>query len=537
MEGKRGQMKMRNNSSKGSGAKKVLHCAIYTRKSHEEGLEQEFNSLDAQRESAEAYIESQKLLGWKALPDRYDDGGYSGGTMERPALQRLLADIDAGKVDVIVVYKIDRLSRALLDFTKMIDMFNDREVCFVSVTQQISTTDSTGRMMLNVLMTFAQYEREVIAERIRDKVAAAKRRGKYCGGVPILGYDVDRESKKIVVNPEEAKVVQYIFRRFIQLGSAKNMGRELNEQGYRTKSWTTKKGKVRKGVRWNTGHIYRLLNNRVYIGEIVHKSESYPGEHEAIIDRKTWDKVQAVLADNKPVKVSMARTKMVAPLKGVIRCGHCGCAMGPTYSRRKNRQYTYYICQKDAKRTVSRCPIKRVPAGDIEQAVVEQLSAVFRTPTLVAKTYFTAREIESTEKERLIRQKLQLEEDLTQARQQAIELMKPGNDQPGKDEALATVNRKAVDLSRQLAGVAARCRAYQDSSITEQDVSEAFSNVETFWKDLFPVERNRLIRLLVEKVEIRETGIDMELKTNGLTTLITELAGLACEVKERRASR
>jgi site-specific DNA recombinase len=368
-------------------------------------------------------------------------------------------------------------------------------------------------------------------------VAAAKRRGKYCGGVPILGYDVDRETKKIIVNPEEAKVVQYIFRRFIQLGSAKNMGRELNEQGYRTKSWTTKKGKVRKGVRWNTGHVYRLLNNRAYIGEIAHKGESYPGEHEAIIDRKTWDKVQAVLADNKPVKVSMARTKMVAPLKGVIRCGHCGCAMGPTYSCKKDRQYTYYICQKDAKRTVSRCPIKRVPAGDIEQAVVEQLSAVFRTPTLVAKTYFAAREIESTEKERLLRQKLQLQEDLAQARQQAIELMNPGKDGPKNDEVLATLNRKAVDLSRQLSGVASRCRTYQGAGITEQNVSEAFANVETFWKDLFPVERNRLIRLLVEKVEICETGIDMELKTNGLTTLITELAGLACEVNERRAGR
>jgi site-specific DNA recombinase len=279
------------------------------------------------------------------------------------------------------------------------------------------------------------------------------------------------------------------------------------------------------------------LNNRVYIGEIAHKDQSYPGEHEAIVDRKSWDKVQAVLADNKPVKVSMARTKMVAPLKGVIRCGHCGCAMGPTYSRKDDRRYTYYICQKDAKRTVSHCPIKRVPAGDIEQAVVEQLSAVFRTPTLVAKTYFAAREIESAEKERLIRQKFQLEEDLAKARQQAIELMKPSNDQPSNDEVLTTVNRKAVDLSRQLAGVASRCRAYQGSGITEQDVSEAFSNVETFWKDLFPVERNRLIRLLVEKIEIRETGIDMELKTNGLTTLISELAGLACEVNERREGR
>lgn len=500
---------MPDNLRKASGINSILRCAIYTRKSHEEGLDQEFNSLDAQRESAEAYIESQKSLGWTALPDRYDDGGYSGGNMERPALQRLLDDIDAGKVDVIVVYKIDRLSRALLDFTKMIDMFNDRGVSFVSVTQQISTTDSTGRMMLNVLMTFAQYEREVIAERIRDKVAAAKRRGKYCGGVPILGYDVDRESKKLVVNTVEAEVVQYIFRRFIQLGAAKKMGQELNEQGYRTKSWTTKKGKVRKGVRWNTGHVYRLLNNRAYIGEIVHRGKNYSAEHEGIIDRATWDKVQAILEDNKPVKVSMARTKMVAPLKGVIRCGHCGCAMGPTYARKNGRHYTYYICQKDSKRTVSRCPLKRIPAGDIEQA----------------------------ERERLFKQKAQLEMELSQAREQALELMKPGNDQPGKAEMLATVNRQAVELSKQLTHVSERCRAYRGNSITEQDVSEAFQNVEGFWEDLFPVERNRLIRLLVDKVEIRETGIDMELRTNGLTTLIAELAGLACEVTERRASR
>jgi DNA invertase Pin-like site-specific DNA recombinase len=376
MERKSEDAKMLDNCHTASGTKKTLHCAIYTRKSHEEGLDQEFNSLDAQRESAETYIESQKLQGWKVLPDRYDDGGYSGGTMERPGLQRLLVDIDAGKIDVIVVYKIDRLSRALLDFTKMVEMFNEAGVSFVSVTQQISTTDSTGRMMLNVLMTFAQYEREVIAERIRDKVSAAKRRGKYCVGVAILGYDVDRENKKLVVNNEEAQVVQYIFRRFIQLGSAKKMGRELNDQGYRTKSWTTKKSKVRKGVKWNTGHIYR----------------------------------------------------------------------------------------------------------------------------------------------------------------QALELMKPGNDQPNKDEMLATVNSRVVDLSKQLTHVASRCKAYQCSNISEQDVSEAFQNMETFWQDLFPVERNRLIRLLVDKVEIRESGIDMELRTNGLTTLIAELAGLACEVNERRAN-
>ena len=227
--------------------RKLIRCAIYTRKSHEEGLEQEFNSLDAQREAAEAYIESQRMQGWRALPDPYDDGGFSGSNMERPGLQRLLADVDAGKVDVIVVYKIDRLSRSLLDFMKMIERFNEKGISFVSVTQHFNTTDPTGRMFLSILITFAQYEREVIAERIRDKVAAAKRRGKYCGGPAILGYDVDRERKKLLVNPAEAPLVQHIFRRFTQLASAKSLAAELNEQGYRTKSWTTKKGKHRSG--------------------------------------------------------------------------------------------------------------------------------------------------------------------------------------------------------------------------------------------------------------------------------------------------
>jgi len=352
---------MLDNANVVPGRNKTLRCAIYTRKSHEEGLEQEFNSLDAQRESAEAYIESQRMQGWIALPDRYDDGGFSGGTMERPALRRLLADIDAGKIDIIVVYKIDRLSRSLLDFMKMIEVFNEKGVSFVSVTQHFSTTDPTGRMFLGILITFAQYEREVIAERIRDKVAAAKRRGKYCGGVPILGYDVDRENKKLLVNPDEAKTVQYIFRRFIQIGSAKKLGQELNEQGYRTKAWTTKKGKVREGSEWNTAHIYRLLNNRIYIGEIAHKDRSYPGEQDGIIDRATWDKVQASLADNKPVKISMARTKMVAPLKGVIRCGHCGCSMGPTYTRKNGRHYTYYICEERQQTDCEPLPASNAP--------------------------------------------------------------------------------------------------------------------------------------------------------------------------------
>ena len=516
---------------------KLIRCAIYTRKSHEEGLEQEFNSLDAQREAAEAYIESQRLRGWRALPDHYDDGGFSGGNMERPGLQRLLADVDAGKVDVIVVYKIDRLSRSLLDFMKMIERFNQQGVSFVSVTQHFNTTDPTGRMFLGILITFAQYEREVIAERIRDKVAAAKRRGKYCGGPAILGYDVDRERKRLRVNPEEAPLVKHIFRRFTQLGSAKALAAELNEQGYRTKSWTTKKGKHRPGSPWNTGHIYRLLGNRTYMGEVVHKGKAYPGEHEAIVSKGLWEKVQAVLSEHTRARRTKAKTKIISPLQGVVRCGHCDGAMGLTYTQKGPRRYTYYHCAKDAKRAVSRCRLKRVAAGDIEKAVLEQLSAVFRTSTLVSRTYFAAKGMEETGRERLLKRKERLEDDLLKVRAHALEKAPPDGNGSDPGPSLLELNREAVTLSRQLTDVSARAQAFEADPVAEREVAEALQSVETFWDDLFPLERNRLIRLLVEKVDIRETGIDMELKTRGLTSLIIELSGLASEARERSNGR
>ena len=517
--------------------KKFIHCAIYTRKSHEDGLEQAFNSLDAQREAAEAYIESQRLQGWRALPDRYDDGGFSGGTMERPGVQRLLADVDAGKVDVIVVYKIDRLSRSLLDFMKMIERFNQTGVSFVSVTQHFNTTDPTGRMFLGILITFAQYEREVIAERIRDKVAAAKRRGKYCGGPAILGYDVDPERKKLLVNPEEASLVKHIFRRYTQLASAKALAAELNEQGYHTKSWTTKKGKHRPGSPWNTGHIYRLLGNRTYRGEVVHKGKAYPGEHETIVSKGLWERVQAVLSENTRARQTRAQTKTISSLQGMVRCGHCDGAMGLTYTQKGPRRYSYYHCAKDAKRAVSRCQVKRVPAGDIEKVVLEQLSAVFRTPTLMSQTYFAAKGMEETERERLLKQKERLEDDLLKVRAHALEKAPPDGNGSSPGATLADLNEEAVTLSRHLTDVSVRVEAFETDLVAEREVAEAFQSVETFWEDLFPLERNRLIRLLVEKVEVRETGIDMELKTRGLTSLIIELSGLASEARERSHSR
>ncbi len=263
-----------------------LRCAVYTRKSSEEGLEQEFNSLDAQREACEAYIASQKAEGWVLVPDRYDDGGISGATLERPALQRLLADIEAQRVDVVVVYKIDRLSRALMDFSKLVEVFDRNNVTFVSVTQSFNTTTSMGRLTLNILLSFAQFEREVIGERIRDKFAASRKKGMWMGGFVPLGYEV--KDRKLIVKEAEAATVRMIFERFAKIGSATVLVRALRTEGIRGKQ----------GKLVDKGYVYKLLNNRVYVGEAVHKGTAYPGEHQAIIDRALWDQVHSILQDS-----------------------------------------------------------------------------------------------------------------------------------------------------------------------------------------------------------------------------------------------
>lgn len=263
-----------------------LRCAVYTRKSSEEGLEQEFNSLHAQREACEAFIASQRSEGWVLVRDQYDDGGISGGTLERPGLKRLLEDIEDGLVDVVVVYKIDRLSRSLDDFAKLVEVFDRNGVTFVSVTQSFNTTTSMGRLTLNILLSFAQFEREVTAERIRDKVAASRKKGMWMGGVPPYGYRV--ESRKLVVDEEAAEHVRWIFARFLEIGSGTELAREVAKRGIRTP----------RGNRIDKKYLYRMLSNRAYIGEAVHKGDSYPGENDAIIDRETWDKVHTILQES-----------------------------------------------------------------------------------------------------------------------------------------------------------------------------------------------------------------------------------------------
>ncbi|TAN70555.1 MAG: recombinase family protein [Magnetospirillum sp.] len=361
-----------------------VRCAIYTRKSSEEGLEMEFNSLDAQRESCEAYVASQKAEGWVPVPDHYDDGGFSGGNLERPALRRLLADIESGLIDVVVVYKIDRLSRSLMDFSKLVEVFDRNAVTFVSVTQSFNTTTSMGRLTLNILLSFAQFEREVIGERIRDKFAASRKKGMWMGGVPPLGYDV--VARKLVVNQPEADLVRTIFDRFLKVGSATLLVKELNAAGHRTKSWTTQGGQFREGAPFTKNFLYKLLENRVYLGEAVHKGIAHPGEHPPIIDRATWDNVEAVKTDNAPRKRAAAvRATTPAPLKGLVVCAHCGRAMTPTHTRKKGRLYRYYTCMRAINVGHESCPVRSIAAGEIEAAVVGQVRALLRAPEIRAR--------------------------------------------------------------------------------------------------------------------------------------------------------
>jgi site-specific DNA recombinase len=371
-----------------------LRCAVYTRKSTEEGLEQEFNSLDAQREACEAYIASQKPEGWLLVPDQYSDGGISGATLDRPALQRLLADIEAQRVDVVVVYKIDRLSRALMDFAKLVEVFDRNNVNFVSITQSFNTTTSMGRLTLNILLSFAQFEREVIGERIRDKFAASRKKGMWMGGFVPLGYDV--KDRKLVVNEGEAATVRMIFERFTKIGSATTLVSALRAEGI-----TGKRGKL-----VDKGYLYKLLNNRVYVGQAVHKGISYPGEHKAIISQELWDKVHNILCDSPRRRAARTRAQTPALLKGVI-FGPTGCAMSPTHTRKGGRLYRYYVSQSVLKRGPGACSVGRVPADEIETAVVDQLRNLLRAPEIIVGTWRAARQSMGDIKETDVREALE----------------------------------------------------------------------------------------------------------------------------------
>ena len=366
---------------------KIIRCAIYTRKSTEEGLEQAFNSLDAQREACAAYIASQKHEGWIASPELYDDGGFSGGNMNRPGLTALMAEVQAGRINVIVVYKVDRLTRALSDFAKIVEVLDAQGASFVSVTQSFNTTTSMGRLTLNVLLSFAQFEREVTGERIRDKIAASKKKGRWMGGPVPLGYDV--RDRKLVINDAEAETVRHIFDRYLELGSVVATAVALNRDGRTTKISPTKDGRHRGGISGGNGSLTHLLNNRVYIGETRHRDEHFLGEHSAIIAVETWDRVQAQLASRRSTRLSATNLDHRNLLQGLLYDGLDRRMQGSQANRGTKRYHYYTTNPADARITPGQS--WRLPAADLEATVVQRLTAFLGSSASLYETATDAR--------------------------------------------------------------------------------------------------------------------------------------------------
>ena len=432
---------------------KRLRCAVYTRKSTEEGLDQEYTSIDAQRDAGQAYIASRRSEGWIPVGDDYDDGGFSGGTLDRPALQRLLTDIEAGKVDVVVAYKLDRLSRSLFDFAELVKLLDRHGVTFVSVTQQFNTTDAMGRMLLNILLTFAQFERELTAERIRDKFTASKKKGLWMHGIAPLGYDI--VDRRLAINPAEAEQVRWIFRCFLERGSLMKVVQDVRALGWTSKAWTTKDGRQRPVRLHDRATIHTILHNRAYLGELKHQETFYPDTHPPLIERAVWDEVHARLQVNGRTRAGATRAKVDFLLKGLV-VGPDGRALTPwhTTKRSNGRSYRYYLSTRDIHEGNGASGLPRLPAAELESAVVEQLRRVLRAPDMIA-----------------------------------------------------TVIPQAIAL---------------DPTLDEAQVTVAMTQVDRIWEQLFPAEQQRLVRLLVERVVVSTTSLEVRLRPCGIEALAKE---------------
>ena len=506
---------------------KKIRCAIYTRKSTDEGLEQEFNSLDAQREAAEAYIESQKHEGWICLPERYDDGGFSGGTIERPALKRLLTDVEAARVDCIVVYKVDRLSRSLLDFARIMGVLDQRGVSFVSVTQQFNTTSSMGRLTLNILLSFAQFEREIIAERTRDKMSAARKKGKWVGGIPVLGYDVDPAGGRIVVNEDEASRVNTIYELYLERRSLLETAKELRRKGWTTKRWITRKGIERGGTPFDKNSLSRLLSNIIYIGKVNYRGTIYEGEHEAIVDEKLWRSVQKCLRRNSNNGGRRSRNKHGALLKGLLYCEPCKTAMTHTYSTKKNKRYRYYVCTKAQKEGWDQCPTKSLPASEIENFVVDRIKCIGSDPEMISRVLEQVYDQHRKQTKELEREKRMLEKELRGCHdkiQRLVSSSKKRNEKIPTANRLASLQGRIGIIEQRLKGIQGDLALIADQDIEERELRTALSQFDPVWESLLPREKVRMVRLLVERIEYdgQEGKIALTFLPSGIKALAQE---------------
>jgi DNA invertase Pin-like site-specific DNA recombinase len=442
-------MSIKKNNKVSESEKKIIQCAIYTRKSSEEGLEQDFNSLDAQRVAAEKYIQSQCGKGWVVLPQHYDDGGFSGGNMGRPALTEMLNDIELKKIDCVVTYKLDRLSRSLLDFASIMNVFDTNDVIFDTVTESFSSASSSGRLMLNMLLSFAQYERELTGERIRDKFAESKKKGMWMGGYPPLGYDV--KDRKLLINEDEAKVVKLIYERFIETESCTLIAGELNRRGYRSKLRPNAKGKNGGEKLYDRKAIRRILENPHYKGYVTHKGTIYKGQHEAIIDEEIWGKVREILLKNQNTK----HQKKSSPysLKGLLKCGSCGVTMTPTACNNHGLKYRYYTCSNHIRFKSCKSAVRNVPAEGIEAKVIDEILLKLKSPEVMLKTHELAKE----------------------------------------------------------------------NAVNDTQLRSSLRNISETWRYLYPQEQIKIAQLLVDFIELKENGLNIQMNLNGFNTLLLGL--------------
>jgi site-specific DNA recombinase len=493
------------------GKPEHVRVAIYTRKSVTDGLEQSFNSLHAQRESVEAYVRSMRCEGWQALEERYDDGGYSGGSMDRPAFQRLMADVAAGKVDVVAVYRQDRVSRSLLDFITMLHELGRRRIEFVSVTERFDSSTPSGRFVLHQLASVAQYERESIALRTKDKVSASRRRGMWTGGRPVLGYDV--VDKKLVVNPSEAEHVRNIFQLYLDLGGVLAVVAELRLRGITNKRWTTKAGASQGGSLFDRNVLTGLLKNPLYVGMVRAGDEIVEGEHDAIIARDVWEAAQRQFAAQAPRLAARGSKRSNALLAGIARC-KCGAALSRTTSKRPGRTYTYYACSRSTKHGQAACPGSRVTVGELDAFVVQQVREIGRDPSVIEAAVAADRDQRGVE-----RRRLEVELSALKAargrhageRERVIAAVGAGAAPQGLvarvgqlDGLVAEADARIAALSQDLAALAA------PSDV--EGLRAALLEFEGVWDELDKTERARALALVLDEVVVDAKSGEAELR-------------------------
>ncbi len=500
-----------------------MRCAIYTRKSTEEGLDQDFNTLDAQREAGEAFVASQQHEGWACVPDRYDDGGFTGGNMDRPALQRLMADIEAGKIDCVVVYKVDRLSRSLLDFARIIEVFDRRHVAFVSVTQQFNTSTSMGRLVLNVLLSFAQFEREIIGERIRDKIAAQRRRGKWTGGTPVLGYDVDRSgpSPKLVINATEAAQVRAIFDLYLAKGSLLPTVEELAKRNWLNKAWTTKSNRPKGGQPFDRGSLHSLITNPLYVGKLTHKKTLYSGEHQAIVSPEVYQQVQTLLLHNRRSGSSEARNRHGALLRGLLQCKACNHTMVHNFTGRGGKNYRYYTCTHAIKSGRKTCPSGSLPAAEIEAFVVDHIRSIANDKGMIAEVVAQARTFAEAEQTKMQSEHVDLERELVRYHADIRRLVADATSNEHALARVAELNCKISAAEQRLVEIKTELAKAEADYISDSALSDAFRQFDAMWNALSPRDRARAVALLVERVEYdaSDSSITITFQSTGIKTL------------------